>query len=495
MGEATERIVSRSREGEDEVSTGRFGWVWLTRTLTFCREKFMMQRGTKGPLSYGSAEETLSKGRGLPPLQKRQLYLSMFILGGISVVMFALLGIIAYRNTVSERDLVLQNALLQGYWIARSLEISHRVVTQNHETTMRNIIQDIKKHPSVRRMVILDEGKHVLVASDQPLEGTPWLQHFDDPPEHGKVVQSDRNVVEVVFPASFAGSSLGTHAHPEGNDVFNNARWVLLQLDITGAYEHYRDMVTQKVMLTLLVVIFGISAFFFVGVVQKYSLAHASLEKLEKIKHQLARFVPGTVQRLIEANPEMPSLDKVERDATILFLDIEQYTKLAEAMPPEALNLLIERYFSAFLDTILTYGGEINETSGDGIMAIFTANSRRAHAVNATRSAVTIREQAEKLNATKALQEPNILVNIGLCTGPVLLGATRMTSATQERLTYTASGMVTNIAARLCELATRGEIYLSEPTAHLVRHQFALHEPTYEHLKNLSEAVKVYKLL
>lgn len=454
MGEAIEVIVSRSREGE----------------------------------------ETLPRGRGLPPLRKRKLSLSLCILGGIAVGMFTLLGITAYRNIVSDRDLILQNALLQGYWIARSLEISHRVVTQNHETTMRNIIKDIKKHSSVHHVVILDERKHVLVASDQPMEGTPWLQHFDDPPEHGKVVRSYRNVVEVVFSASFVGSSLGAHAHPEGNDVFNNARWVLLQLDETEAYEHYRDMVTQRVMLAIIVVICGISAFFFVGVVQKYSLAYASIEKLEKIKHQLARFVPGTVQRLIEANPETPLLDKVERDATILFLDIEQYTKLAEAMPPEALNLLIERYFSAFLDTILTYGGEINETAGDGLMAIFTANSPRAHAVNATRAAVTIREQAEKLNAVKAPQAPNILVNIGLCTGPVLLGATRMISAQQERLTYTASGMVTNIAARLCVLATRGEIYLSETTAHLVRHQFALQEPTSEHLKNLSEEVKVYKL-
>ena len=80
MGEATEVIVSRLREGE----------------------------------------ETLPRGRGLPPLRKRHLYLYMFILGGIAAVMFTLLGIIAYRNIVSERELILQNALLQGYWIARS---------------------------------------------------------------------------------------------------------------------------------------------------------------------------------------------------------------------------------------------------------------------------------------------------------------------------------------------------------------------------------------
>jgi class 3 adenylate cyclase len=70
-----------------------------------------------------------------------------------------------------------------------------------------------------------------------------------------------------------------------------------------------------------------------------------------------------------------------------------------------------------------------------------------------------------------------------------------MTGSGQTRLTYTASGLVTNVAARLCALATHGEIYLSETTAHLVSHQFALHEPTSEHLKNLSREVRVYKLL
>ena len=179
----------------------------------------------------------------------------------------------------------------------------------------------------------------------------------------------------------------------------------------------------------------------------------------------------------------------------MLFLDIEQYTTLAEAMSPEALNHLVERYFSAFLDTILTCGGEINETAGDGLMAIFPEHHPRAHALSATKAAVMIREQAQRFNAAKQPADPNILVNIGLCTGPVLLGATRMrTDAGQERLTYTASGMVTNTAARLCQLATHGDIYLSETTAHLVRHRFTPSEPISEHVKNISGEIRVYKL-
>jgi class 3 adenylate cyclase len=425
----------------------------------------------------------------------RKLYLSLCILGGITVVMFTLLGMLAYRNMVSERELLLQNALLQGYWIARSLEMSHRAATQDHAVIMRKIIDDIKRASSVHHVVILDERKQVLMASDQSMEGTPWRQPFDNPPEHGNVVHRDRTRVDVVFPASFMGASLGMHTHPEGQDLFSHARWILLRLDVTEAYEHYRDMVTQKVLLAILVVLFGIAALCFVGVVQKYALAHASIEHLENIKHHLARFVPGTVQRLIEANPEQPFLDKVEREVTVLFLDIEQYTTLAEAMAPEALNHLVERYFSAFLDTILGCGGEINETAGDGLMAIFTGYPPRTHAINATRAAVTIREQAQRFNATKQPTDPSMLVNIGLCTGPVLLGATRMrTDAGQERLTYTASGMVTNTAARLCQLAAHGDIYLSETTAHLVRHRFMLNEPAYEQVKNISGEIRVYKL-
>ncbi len=458
-------------------------------------EKRMLQRGVKGSRNHGATAETHPRGHGWPPLQKRKLYLSLCILGGIAVVMFTLLGMLAYRNSVSERELLLQNALLQGYWIARSLEISHRVATQDHATIMRNIIHDIKHASAVHQVVILDERKHVLMASDPLIEGTPWGQPFDDPPEHGNVVHRDRTMVDAVFPASFVGSSLGTHTHPEGKDLFQHARWILLRLDVTEAYTHYRDMVTQKVLLVILVVLFGITALCFVSVVQKYALAHASIAQLEKIKHHLARFVPGTVQRLIEANPEQPALDKVEREVTVLFLDIEQYTTLAEAMPPEALNHLVERYFSAFLDTILTCGGEINETAGDGLMAIFTGHHPRTHALSATKAAVTIREQAQRFNATKRPTDPNMLVNIGLCTGPVLLGATRMsTDAGQERLTYTASGMVTNTAARLCQLATHGDIYLSETTAHLVGSHFTLSEPTDEHVKNISGEIRVYRL-
>lgn len=455
-----------------------------------------MDETTSTPVTQAQGQAaTPARGHGFAPRPTRRLYCSLGILGSVAVLSVILLSVIAYSTMVSGKQLIVQQALLQGYWMARALEMSHRVATDSHERVLRQIVQDLKTHASVRAIVLLDERYQVLLASDPTREGTIWAPPFDAPPEHGTVVRRVDDLVDVAFPTAFTHTLLGAHAHPAGSDVFQQARWVLLQLEMTAAYEHYRGMVTQKVLLALMVLLGGIAALFLLGVVQQYALAHDSIAHLEHIKRQLGRFVPGTVQRLIESNPETPLFDKVERQATILFLDIEQYSKLTETLPPERMNGLVERYFSAFLETILVCGGEINETAGDGLMAIFTANQWRTHAINATRAAVTIRDQAQQLNAARTPEEPAILVNIGLCTGSVLLGATRMRSSTQDRLTYTASGMVTNIAARLCALANGGEIYLSETTAELGKPHFTLLGPRVAQLKNLSTEVTMYTLV
>jgi len=62
--------------------------------------------------------------------------------------------------------------------------------------------------------------------------------------------------------------------------------------------------------------------------------------------HHLARFVPRAAQRLIEENPQPPFLDKVEREATVLFLDIDHDTtiwaaQLRRFIGPEAAHFLL----------------------------------------------------------------------------------------------------------------------------------------------------------
>ena len=82
-------------------------------------------------------------------------------------------------------------------------------------------------------------------------------------------------------------------------------------------------------------------------------LKHAvdrKLGELSRIKDHFAKFVPEAVKRLVLANPEAPELAKRERDVSVLFLDITGYAGMSERLAPDALNALVERYFSTFLD-------------------------------------------------------------------------------------------------------------------------------------------------
>ena len=182
------------------------------------------------------------------------------------------------------------------------------------------------------------------------------------------------------------------------------------------------------------------------------------------------------------------------RTARFTLADIARYTQISQELPPDVLNRLIETYCAALLDHILAHGGEINETAGDGVMAIFTAPTWRAHAWNAVRAALAIQVHTHALNQARLPHAPPIQVNIGINTGPVLLGVTRISGAAGERFIYTASGDITNLAARLCDLGHSGEIHLSQATAQCVRTHVEVQSPCATHLKHIQEPVLVYTI-
>src|SRR2546427_3938474 len=138
------------------------------------------------------------------------------------------------------------------------------------------------------------------------------------------------------------------------------------------------------------------------------------LSELRRAKDHFAKFVPEAVKRLVAANPEAPELAKHARDVSVLFLDITGYTRLCEQMPLEVLNRLVERYFSTFLDRIHEAGGDINETAGDGFMAIFQAADVQAHTVTAVQTALALLGATQTLHRTHNAPPPAIPIGVKL---------------------------------------------------------------------------------
>ncbi len=348
--------------------------------------------------------------------------LSVLLFSAVATLFLSLLAFSTVKNASRDKALIRHNALSQGYWIARSLEIGHRMMMDDHVNALREIAEEVAQKPDIQLVMVLDDEQQVMIASDVIQKGKRWPEALGPPSESGRIIRSKAGAMELVFPAFFAKAfqHMSQHA-PGAHGDLDKATWVLLRLDVSEELAHYRASVIQSVGISLSVVILGLAAFWFFGMIQRYHLANASLEQLEQFKHHLARFVPGTVQKLIEENPEQPLLDKVEREATVLFLDIDHYTTMAAEMAPDALNHLIETYFSSFLDIILSYGGEINETAGDGIMAIFIGKTAYVHARNSVKAAVDIREKATALNLERDPQCPEIFINIGINTGKSFL--------------------------------------------------------------------------
>ncbi|MEW5913219.1 MAG: adenylate/guanylate cyclase domain-containing protein [Thermodesulfobacteriota bacterium] len=219
------------------------------------------------------------------------------------------------------------------------------------------------------------------------------------------------------------------------------------------------------------------------------------IELLENIQNTLNKFVPTSVRARIAEAPEAPDLTKRETDVSVLFLDVAGYTKMSEQVAGEEMNFLIERYFSSFLDDIYQNKGDINETAGDGLMIIFQDDDPAKHALSAVNCAVAIQNKVAQVNQELKGRFQPVTINIGVNSGTALVGSSRFEGLAGTRWTFTATGPVTNTAARLGALASKGEIYIGPETAQRVQGRFALKDIGPQQLKNVAQPVQVFQVL
>ena len=209
------------------------------------------------------------------------------------------------------------------------------------------------------------------------------------------------------------------------------------------------------------------------------------------ITRHLAKFVPRKVQELIEADPEAPPLEKREATVSVLFADITGYTRLSARLDLDTLDRLVEQYFGAFLDEIVKHGGDVNETAGDGLMVIFPDSD---HARAAVETALGIQRRAAELGRELAPRFEPLSMHVGINTGVTSLGATKIEGRAGTRWTYTASGLTTNIAARLAALAGEGQVVVSEATRASLGESVRCVDLGLQHLKNVESPVRAYRV-
>ena len=87
----------------------------------------------------------------------------------------------------------------------------------------------------------------------------------------------------------------------------------------------------------------------------------SSDEKLAKIQ----RYLPKDLTQKILAQR-----DKIEgerKQVTVMFCDMEGFTRLSEKLGPEEIYLLMDQIYEILIHKVYDYEGTVNELTGDGI--------------------------------------------------------------------------------------------------------------------------------
>ena len=215
-------------------------------------------------------------------------------------------------------------------------------------------------------------------------------------------------------------------------------------------------------------------------------------ENLEKVKGRLTKFVPASVARLIEQDPDKLNGEKIPMEVSILFIDIQEFSKITEGYDQRLVNDMVESHFSKYLECIHRHGGELNETSGDGLMVIFKSDSIEYHAYEAVAAGLKIVRENSRLNEQLSYPWGRIDLHMGINSGKAYVGATRMKSITGERWTYTASGLVTVLAARIGALSEKTKLYIGSETHKFIQVHCDCDFIGSRKLKNVSKAMPIY---
>ena len=184
----------------------------------------------------------------------------------------------------------------------------------------------------------------------------------------------------------------------------------------------------------------------------------------EELRRTFERFVgPEVVEQLLE-DPTHIQLGGVETDVSVLFADLENFTRLAESVPAVALLDTLNRYHTLMVYHIKANGGTVDKFLGDGVMALYNTPVPQAdHALRAVRTALDIRAALDEFHRQL---DPRFRLNInfGINSGKAIVGNV----GAPDIMDFTAIGDAVNLASRLEGLADSNEIVVSEATWHLV---------------------------
>ena len=227
-----------------------------------------------------------------------------------------------------------------------------------------------------------------------------------------------------------------------------------------------------------------------VGLPPKTSPGEPSFD--QKLTQLQRRLPSGLTEKILS---ERNRIEGELKHVTVMFCDLAGFTPLAEELGPEAAYSLMDQVYEILIHKIHSFGGTVNEFTGDGVIALFGAPIALEDAPQrAIRSALSIHlamsGHEARIEAGNA-DLPPLKMRIGIHTGPVVVGML----GNDLRVEFKAVGDTVNLASRMERLAEPGTTYVTEDTFLLTEGMFHFEALGEHRVKGKSDSVKAYRVI
>ncbi|HEX9448388.1 MAG TPA: adenylate/guanylate cyclase domain-containing protein [Dongiaceae bacterium] len=241
----------------------------------------------------------------------------------------------------------------------------------------------------------------------------------------------------------------------------------------------------------------------------------AELER-RHVRLAFSHYLSPTMVARLAADPSSLKLGGEMRDITIMFLDIRDFTTIAEGLDAVRLTHLINEFLTSMSAAVLDHGGTIDKYIGDSLMAIWNAPlDDPDHGRNACKAALAMRRRLIDFNARLKVQaeaawaadqallvegiermekQPpiEIRIGIGINSGICCVG----NLGSEQQFNYSAMGDNVNLASRVEGLTKfyKVDIIVTEATRDTAP-DFHYRNLDVVHVKGRSAEVTIFALL
>ena len=182
------------------------------------------------------------------------------------------------------------------------------------------------------------------------------------------------------------------------------------------------------------------------------------LEELER--HQrLQRFLSPQLAEAIVSSGDDAILSSHRRQVAMLFADLRGWTSFADSVEPEELMLVLGEFHDTIGRLVRRFGATVGFLQGDGVQLFFNDPIEIPDPeLQAVRLGCALREEMAELTPRWRKRGHDLDFGAGIALGYATCGEVGF----EGRYDYAAIGAVTNLASRLADEATGGQILIAQ---------------------------------